>query len=324
MRKKTGRLPMKSLSLKETAGRLLSQDGFLLVTHRNPDGDTLCSAAALCSALRRAGKAAFLFCNPQITEKYDLFVHKYLQEKTDDLPSYTIAVDTATKELLSEGYSGEVDLCIDHHPTNSFYATETIVWPEKAACGEIILKLIEELHQGLTKEEADLLYIALSTDCGCFQYANTNSDAFLAAARLVQYGADNAHLNIPFFRKVSRQRVTLEGMIYAGLTYYREGKVVIAAVTREMMDRSGATEDDCDDLAAIPGRVQGEIVGITIREMEDGTSKISVRTTEEVSAISICAAFGGGGHEMAAGCRINAGVERAKELLLAVVDEVYQ
>ena len=113
-------------------------------------------------------------------------------------------------------------------------------------------------------------------------------------------------------------------MIYAGLTYYREGEVVIAAVTREMMDRSGATEDDCDDLAAIPGRVQGEIVGITIREMEDGTSKISVRTTEEVSAISICAAFGGGGHEMAAGCRINAGVERAKELLLAVVDEVYQ
>ena len=108
------------------------------------------------------------------------------------------------------------------------------------------------------------------------------------------------------------------------MTFHREGKVVVAVVTRAMMEQSGATENDCDDLAALPGRVEGEVVGIMIREMEDGTSKISVRTTEEASAIAICQAFGGGGHKMAAGCRIGASPERAKELLLAVVDEVYK
>ena len=118
-------------------------------------------------------------------------------------------------------------------------------------------------------------------------------------------------------------RVKLEGMIYENMSFHRAGTVVVAIVTRDMMERSGATEDDCDDLASIPGRVEGEIVGITIREMEDGSSKVSVRTTEEVSAIAICQAFGGGGHAMAAGCRIDADIHRARELLLAVVEEVF-
>ncbi len=312
-----------SYNLKQTAQALLGQDEILLLTHQNPDGDTLCSAAALCSALRRLGKTAYLFQNPQITEKYDPFISPYFAPAGFN-EKYIVAVDVPTDTMFANGFSGKVDLCIDHHPTNSHYAGEELIWPDKAACGEIILKLIEKLCGSLTKEEADLLYIALSTDCGCFQYSNTDVGAFLDAAKLVKYGADNSRLNITFFRKVSSARILLEGMIYSEMTFYRQGKVVVAQVTRAMMERSGATEDDCDDLAALPGRVEGEVVGITIREMEDGTSKISVRTTEEVSAIAICQAFGGGGHQMAAGCRIEAIPERAKELLLAVVDEVYK
>ncbi len=316
-------MPMNSISLQAAVELLLAGDRFLLVTHRNPDGDTLCSAAALCSALRRAGKTAFLYPNRQITEKYLPYVNAYLPGEDSFTPDITVAVDLATGNMFPEGFQAPVELCIDHHPTNSFYALATIVWPEKASCGEVILKIIEKMHKKITREEADLLYIALSTDCGCFQYANTTADTFLAAAKLIQYGADNAHLNLPFFRKVSKARIILEGMIYDGMCFHRGGKVVIATVTREMLAACQATEDDCDDLAALPGRVQGEVVGITIREMEDGFCKISVRTTEEVSAIDICRAFGGGGHEMAAGCRISAPVQRAKELLLDVVDEVW-
>ena len=111
-------------------------------------------------------------------------------------------------------------------------------------------------------------------------------------------------------------------MIYTGMTMHRGGEVVVATVTREMVERAGASEDDCDDLASLPGRVRGCRAGITIREQVSGESKISVRTSSDVSAVEICRVFGGGGHEMAAGCTIPAGPERAKELLLAVVDEV--
>ena len=312
---------MGSCNVLQAAKLLKERNQILLVTHKNPDGDTLCSAAALCHALRRAGKTAYLYRNGQITEKYLPYVGPYLAED-GFVPACVITVDLATEQLFPAGFSGRVDFCVDHHPTNSFYAAETLVLPDRSSCGEIVMALIEKLCGNLVKEEADLLYIAVSTDTGCFQYANTNAKTFSAASRLLAHGADNSAANLVFFRQVSRARVQLEGAIYSGMTFHRDNAVVVATVTREMMDRFSATEDDCDDLAALTGRVKGCLVGITIRELENGDSKVSVRTSKDVSAIAICSVFGGGGHEMAAGCTISAGPDRAKELLLAVVDEV--
>ena len=312
---------MDSCNVLQAARLLKEQDRFLLLTHKNPDGDTLCSAAALCHALRRAGKTAFLYRNEQITEKYLPYVSTYLEE-AGFVPEYIIAVDLATEQLFPNGFSGKVDFCVDHHPTNSFYAGKTLACPDRSSCGEIVMALVEKLCGNLSKEEADLLYIAVSTDTGCFQYANTNAKTFSAASHLLAHGADNAAANLVFFRQVSRARVELEGAIYSGMTFHRGNAVVVATVTQEMMRRCGATEDDCDDLASLTGRVRGCKVGITIRELESGESKISVRTSKDVSSIEICSVFGGGGHEMAAGCTISAGPARSKELLLAVVDEV--
>ena len=98
----------------------------------------------------------------------------------------------------------------------------------------------------------------------------------------------------------------------------------MATVTRQMMAQAGATEDDCDDLAGLAGKAEGSVVSITIREQEDGSSKISVRSMPEVSSSDICAVFGGGGHAMAAGCTISSPPEKAKRMLLAVVDEVWK
>ena len=301
---------------------LLSQNNILLVSHRNPDGDTLGSNAALCSALRRAGKTAYLFNNPQITKKYSPYVCEFFTPE-GFTPDFTVAVDVPAPDMLSDGFAGRIDLCIDHHPTNPFYGEKAnLIQAEKAACGEIILSLIEAIHGSVTPQEADLLYIAVSTDTGCFQYANTVSDTFLAASRIVSYGASNADLNVTFFRKVSKARLQLEGMIYSGMYFYRDGEVVVSTVTLDMMEKCGATEDDCDDLAALPGRIEGEKVGITIREISSNHCKISVRTTKDISASEICGRFGGGGHAMASGCSIHASPEEARELLLRVVDEV--
>ena len=113
-------------------------------------------------------------------------------------------------------------------------------------------------------------------------------------------------------------------MIYAGMGFYRDGKITIATVTLDMMAKAGATEDDCDDLAGLAGRVEGSIINITIREQEDGSSKISVRSTPEISSSDICAVFGGGGHAMAAGCTIYGKPDKARDMLLSVIDEVWK
>lgn len=296
--------------------RLRENDNFLLLTHTRPDGDTLGSAAALCSALRRAGKTAYLYKNPEITENFFEFTDPYITEKVSG-NAYVISVDTASEGMLPVGFEGVVSLCVDHHGSNSLYAGETLLDADKSACGEIVADVVEELCGALTKEEAELLYIAVSTDTGCFCYGNTNGATLRCAAKLIDMGADNARLNKQFFRSFSFSRLSLEGMIFSSLRSYEDNKINIAVVTREMMEKSGATENDCDDLASLPGRVKGSVVSIVVRELEDGKSKASVRTNRTVDACAICAVFGGGGHPMAAGCTVQMGPLELADLLFA-------
>lgn len=311
------------MTAQECSQLLLSKNNILIITHTNPDGDTLCSAAALCSALRRAGKRANLFRNPAVTTKYMPHVEKYFAPKSFK-PKYIVSVDIATEKMFAEGFDGAIDLCIDHHPTNSHYAKKELVCPDKAACGEIVLAVIKEMCGGITQEEADLLYIAVTTDTGCFQYLNTNAATFRAAAELLEYGADTGMVNVKFFRKASRARLKLEGMIYSTMGFYRDGKISVAIITKEMLRQADAGEEDCDDLAGLAGRAEGASVNITIRERDNGSSKVSVRTGRDVSSSDICAVFGGGGHAMAAGCTIDCPPEKARDMLLAVIDEVWK
>ena len=311
------------MNVKQCAKLLLTHENILIVTHKNPDGDTVASAAALCSALRRGGRTAMLYPNPQIGAKLLPYCAEYFAPE-DFVPRYTVAVDVADRKLLSQGFEGAVDLCVDHHPTNTHYAAESFVRSEKASCAEIVLELISSMNAEISPREATLLYIGLSTDTGCFQYSNTNAAAFRAAAELLRCGADNTEINTVFFRKVSSARLKLESAIYAGMSFYREGRIAVATVTLDMLSETGAQEDDLDDLAGLAGRCEGSIVNITIREKEDGSCRVSVRSTEEVSSSEICAVFGGGGHAMAAGCTIFGQPAHVRDLILSVVDEVWK
>ncbi|MBR2880647.1 MAG: DHH family phosphoesterase [Oscillospiraceae bacterium] len=307
----------------DCARLIKDKDNILLLTHTRPDGDTLCSAAALCSALRRLGKNAALYNNPEITETYAPFVKDYICSCEME-NAFVVSVDTADLHMLPLGFEGKVDLAIDHHASNTGYADENLVMGGKAACGEIILELIEELCGGLTQDEANLVYAAISTDTGCFCYGNTNPDTLRAAAKVIEYGAENGRLNKLLFRSMSYPRLKLEGLLYAGMRSYRDNSINVAVVTQNMMKESGATEDDCDDLASLAGKVRGSVVSITVRELPDGRSKASVRTNDQVNASEICARFGGGGHAMAAGCNGNMGPYELADALLKVVCEVME
>ena len=309
------------MNLDECAKLLGSRDDYLLLTHRNPDGDTVMSAAALCRALRRKNKRAYLYPNPQLTAKQQPFVEK-LFAPAGFRPRFVIAVDIAAENLLPQDYSGSVDLCIDHHPSNSHYAGQELLDAERSSCGEIVQQLIIGLNGKMTKSEATLLYIALTTDTGAFQYANVNEGTYRSAAELLRAGADHSSVMVHFFRKVSLARLRLEGLIYSGLHVHRDGKLVVATVTQEMMEHAGATEDDCDDLAGLSGRAENALMNITIRELKDGSSKVSVRSAPGVSSNAVCSALGGGGHELAAGCTLQIPPDQAEKLLLEVVDAV--
>lgn len=308
---------------KDCAKLLLTHEDILIVTHRNPDGDTSASAAALCSALRRGGRRAWLFPNLQMSRKLLRYCEKFFAP-TDYRPRYVVAVDAADEKLLCEGFEGKVDLCIDHHPSNTHYAAQSLVRPERASCAEVVMRIMLEINADLTKEEATLLYIGLSTDTGCFQYGNTDEAAFLTAAALMRAGAENLEVNTIFFRKVSEARLKLESMIYNNIRFYRNGAIAVATVTQDMLREAGAEEDDLDDLAALAGRCESSRVNITIREKEDGSCRVSVRSFRDVDSCAICAVFGGGGHAMAAGCTVKGSPEHVRDLMVRVTEELWQ
>ena len=113
-------------------------------------------------------------------------------------------------------------------------------------------------------------------------------------------------------------------MIFATLRSYRDNQINIAVITLDMMRESGATEDDCDDLASLAGKVRGNVVSITVREIAPGRSKASVRTNELVDASAVCAVFGGGGHKMASGCTVDLPPQTLADRMLDTVNEIWK
>ena len=314
----------KMLSFVETAQWLRSNDNYLILTHRRPDGDTVGCAGALAQGLRDIDKTAFVLPNPEITPRYAVFIEDYLAPAGYDA-DHVIIVDTASTYLFPKNgdkYLESVSLCIDHHPSNTLYAKNTCLDSAMASCGEVIFEILMNLSGKICAKSAEYIYVAVSTDTGCFSFANTTANTLRVASLTVAAGAPHVKINRRLFRTKSRARIRIEGMINAGLEFYFDGKVAISLITSEMMDNAGADEDDVDDVASIPGSVYGVLVGITMRELTSPKDcKVSVRTSPAVNANAIAAKFGGGGHAMAAGFSLDIPMSEGKLALIEVLKE---
>jgi len=313
----------KSLTTFETAEWFKKHNNFLLITHRRPDGDTLGSAGGLAQGLRECGKTAYILNNPEVTQRYKRFIEDYIAPE-DFQPEFTVVIDTASAVLLPENaglYKDSISLCIDHHGSNTFFTDLTCLDPNRATCGEIIFEILMTISGSISSTAAEHLYVALSTDTGCFSFGNTTANTLYVASLLVEAGAPHKELNKILFRTKTNGRIRIEGMLTSGIEYSFDGKVAIASITLKMLEASGADEDDLDDIAALPGSIEGVCIGITVRELTSPSDcKVSVRTKEPYDAQRICAFFDGGGHKLAAGCTINKTIEEIKVLLHEVLE----
>ena len=301
---------------------LREHDRYLILMHRRPDGDALGSAAGLCRGLRALGKTAAVLPNPEITDRYAPYLREY--EAADDYRYETvISVDLAEENIIqinAEEFRGRIALSIDHHPSNRGYAGETYLRAEAGACGEIICELLMELLGSIDKETATLLYIAVTTDTGCFRYKNTTPDTLRIGALLLEAGAPN-DLNRTIFMKKRRSRLKLESAMIESLDFFHDDMACIGTVTLADRERCGVTDADMEDIASVSGQVEGVELSITLREAGGGKWKISVRTGQYGNADAVCAEFGGGGHGMAAGCVMYGDMEDVKARLKAAVEK---
>lgn len=313
---------MREYTSAQCGAALLSQNNILILTHRNPDGDTLGSAFALLRGLLAKGKTARVMCADEIPEKY---AYMWTGVETADFaPEYIVAVDIADEKLLGalyETYEGKVDLCIDHHLSNTRYA-KALFLHECAATCEIIYEVLSAMETDITKEIADCLYTGLSTDTGCFRYSNVTPNTFRLAAKMLEAGAAYDEINRVMFETKTQSYIKLETLVLKTLEMMYGGKCAVVTITQEMFRKSGSNESECDGIASLPRKIEGVTVGVTLRERVDGTFKVSLRTYAPVDASKICGKMGGGGHARAAGFELTKGnFEAEKQKLLDIIRE---
>lgn len=313
------------IMLESAAKTLLSKDKILILTHRSPDGDTIGSGYALAMALRKLGKSVKVDCTDPFPEKYSYFTDKL--EKLEFDEEFVVSVDIADTKLLGEklsDYADKIDLCIDHHGSNTKYAKEYYVEASAAAAAQVIAKLIRLMNVDFDKDIANAIYTGITTDTGCFRYTNVTAETHRIAADMIDCGAESGMINRLMFETKSRSRLEIERRVMDSIQFYLDGRCAIAYATIDMMKESGAVDSDMEGVSSLPRQIEGVMAGITLREKNNGKFKVSVRTTDELDASAICANFGGGGHKAAAGCMITGTLNEAIEQIIEVVRQALE
>lgn len=310
----------KSVTAAQAAALLLHADHIVILTHQYPDGDTLGSGFALCRCLQSIGKTVRVVCADEIPEKYAYMMEGLSAPAFE--PAFICAVDVADKKLLGglpAAYTDNVDLCIDHHGSNTDFARHLLLDADCAATAMLMVDVIDKMGIPLDRLSAECLYTGLATDTGCFRYANTSAKAHRLAADLMDKGIRYDMINRTMFDMKSRARVELERMALDTMRFFFDGRCAIMTITNDMIDKSGAQENDMEGLAPLPRQIEGVWVGVTLRQKADGNFKVSVRTGNHADASAICAVLGGGGHLRAAGCTLEEPLEQAVNKMLDAV-----
>ncbi len=284
---------------------------FCVVGHVRPDGDCIGSQLGLGLALQAAGKSVKVWNEDAVPQKYKFLNVDGLFEKPRRGERFdcVIATDCASYERL--GRVGEwvkdrkVLINIDHHASNPRYGDINWISPRDPSCGELIYRLIKAARWPITRPIADLLFTAISTDTGSFQYATTRPGTFHAGAELVTLGANLANICNEVYQSYPLSRAKLLQHVYSKFRLTEHDRIAWFWLKQKDFNRTGADSNDTEGLIDHIRAIEPVVVACVFEEVEHGLTRISLRSkSSQVNVSSICAQFGGGGHPAAAGARI--------------------
>lgn len=305
-----------------------ASDNIAIVTHVSPDGDALGSTLALQYALKSMGKDADMFCQDVPPPTYDFLKEIELFKKPENRSSqYSLCIAVDCSDIYRMGLcrdifeSASATINIDHHISNNNYAVYNLVDSKASATGEIIYRLLKLMNVKINKSCAEALYTAISTDTGSFNYNNVSAETYRIAADLIDLGVDVERTTKILFRTSNLQKVMLLKETLNTLELYKDNKVAILHITREMFNRTGSVESDAENMVNYAISIKGVEIGILIREIDDNYVKVSFRSAEKADVSKLASLFDGGGHKKAAGATINLTVENTKKALIEAITE---
>lgn len=296
-----------------------------VVSHVNPDGDTVGSALALVAVLRRVGKDVVSVCEHALPEDLSALPNADIFAKGDLDRVYDLAfcVDVASPNMLGQASrtvkAARHAVCIDHH-LNHDLMTEVDYVVERAANTENMYDFFAEYYLSyIDKEVAECLYTGLVTDSGGFSYSSVDEHTHYVASKLLAYGVDNERICYEQLRKQSLKFIRARSEAYATALYAFGNRVAVIVFTRELMAKYGVTTADLVGPLVEIMRAEEIVLAVSMVEIDKERYKISVRSKKPVSASNVCNTFGGGGHFCAAGCQLNGSEGIVIDMLLEAI-----
>lgn len=324
------------MSLERVAQILKDSRKVALLSHATPDGDAVGTSLALWEALKNMGQEAGIFSADNLPYTYSFLPYAERWQKVKALPGgYDTVVILECAHLrrtgllsadnnlsLSPGGKENVKLInIDHHLNNEKYAHANWVEEQAPAVGEMVYRLLVELGVKITPTMATNLMAAIVTDTGSFHYSSTTPAALRAAAHLMELGASVVALDESLNYQKRPSELRLLGRVLETLEVEEQYGLAWMEVTPQMLQATGGALEETDEFAGFPRSISTVKVVIFFKEIESGITKVSLRSKGAVDAAQIAMKFGGGGHENAAGCRLEKPLAQAKKLVLEAARE---
>jgi len=289
----------------------------LIVSHVDPDGDSIGSMIAMGMILNKMGVACDFYSQDGVPRIYRFLPgssevkNKVTANKKYDL---LIAVDASDIRRLGDRVEvadiAKLVINIDHHPDNTQYGNINYV-AQSSSTAELVYKLVKFLKIKIDKDMAENLYVALITDTGNYRYENTSITTFIMAQDMLKAGVDTHEITTLIYDTKTIASIRVQALALATLEVSPDRKAAWAVVTSTMMEKTGAKGEDLVGLVDQIRSIVGIEVAILFRE-EEGKVKVNFRSKEKINVSEIARRFGGGGHTRAAGAVLTDDVQTAK------------
>ncbi|NCO05255.1 MAG: hypothetical protein GW939_03880 [Candidatus Magasanikbacteria bacterium] len=289
----------------------------LLVPHKNPDGDALGSVASFMQFLRSIEKPHTAFCSSPISDRLNYLPHlEYItnDKRIWDDPSYDLVIVFDSGDLRYAGIADDIAkhrsrlkiINIDHHPTNELFGDLNLVNTSASSTTEILYHFFKYNDITITSEIATCLLTGLITDTDNFTNAATSITSFSISSDLISHGGNLNLIRGWVFQDKSIKALKLWGTVLSRLKKHEDLDIVYTYITQDDLQEHNVNESEAEGLANFLNTIGDGKAGLILKELPDGKTKGSFRTTHDnvdVGAMSML--FGGGGHKKAAGFTID-------------------
>ncbi len=298
---------------------------FLLTSHINPDGDAIGSELGLARLLRRMGKGAVVWNRDTTPTVYHQLPGSERIHTGEEPPAgfpdmfdaiIVLECPSPDRTGIEQHLPARPVINIDHHLGNQLYGAVNWVDSAAPAVGEMVYRMAQTLKLALDPETASCLYLTLVTDTGGFRFSNSTPAAFEAAAALVREGASPEQVSKWLYESQPLAVVRLVGEMLQTLKIHENGRIATSRLTPDMFERVGAAPGDSEGLIDYTRSIAGVDAVALIRQRDDGTHKVSLRSRGEVDVEKVARSHGGGGHRNAAGFVLEGDGEAARETVV--------